>query len=580
VPDEALYRILEDWLQRWKNFMASKTADIFDAIVVGSGASGGWAAKRLAEAGMKVAIVEAGRAQSDDAFTEHMAPFELTYRNLAHEIVRKTRPIQSHLACTEYNYEWFCNDLDEPYTTPPDKPYYWLGRLRVTGGQTNVWSRVSLRIGDLNLKAASRDGYGEDWPLSYKDLAPYYDLVEEHIGVSGMTEGLDELPDGKFLPPMALTCQEVLFRNRVKKKLGRTATIARSATLTKNLNGRPACHYCGPCERGCVTHSYFNSSFTTVADALGTGNCTLISNAMVYKVLMDDDRNRAKGVFYIDRKTLESREIYGRTVIVCAQTLESTRILLNSANLRYPKGLGNSSGVLGRYLTTSTRSGGGSGEMPSFGAKATLNGPNRPLGIYVPCFRNTQKSGPSKKFLRGYGFEGGSTVGFNWSAPGFGETYKRALHEPQVTMFLRGYGEVLPRWDNYVEINKDKKDRFGIPVLHITMSDGPNEEAMIEDMAESAGEMLEAAGAKNITTFANPSAPRWAVHEGGTARMGSDPKTSVLNQFQQTHDIPNLFVMDASGFTTNPHQNPALTIMALCVRSCDYLMSEMKRGNL
>lgn len=558
--------------------MLGKTAPSFDVIVVGSGASGGWASKRLAEAGLKVALVEAGAPQSDENFTEHVAPFELKYRNLAQEVVRKTRPIQSRLACTEYNYKWFCNDLDEPYTTPPDKPFYWLGRLRVTGGQTNVWSRVSLRIGDLGLKAASHDGYGEDWPLSYKDLAPYYDLVEEYIGVTGMAEGLEELPDGRFQPPMGLTCQEVLFRNRVKEKLGRIVTLARSATLTTPINGRAACHYCGPCERGCTTHSYFNSSFTTVTDAVLSGNCTLISNAMVYKVLMNDDRNRAKGVFYIDRKTNDSQEIYGKIVILCAQTLESARILLNSANFRYPSGLANSSGVLGRFLTTSVRSGGGSGELPPFGAKPTLNGPIRPVGIYVPCFRNTKKSPPSNKFLRGYGFEGGSSVNFNWSAPGFGEAYKQALLEPQVGIFLRGYGEVLPRWENHVEINKDVKDRYGIPVLHISMADGPNEEAMIKDMAESAGEMLEAARAKNIKTFAYPSAPRWAVHEAGLARMGTDPKTSVLNQFQQTHDIPNLFVMDASGFPSNPYQNPALTIMALCVRSCDYLMGEMKRG--
>lgn len=560
--------------------MAEQTKQTFDVIVVGSGASGGWACKRLAEAGLKVALLEAGRPQSDENFTEHKPAFELQYRNLAPEIIRKTRPIQSHLDCTEYNYEWYCNDLEEPYTTPADKPFHWLGRLRITGGRTNTWGRVSLRYGEQDLKAASYDGYGEDWPLSYKDLAPYYDLVEEYVGITGMAEGLEQLPDGKFQPPMGLTCQEVLFRNRVKEKLGRTVTLARSATLTKSINGRGACHYCGPCERGCMTHSYFNAAFTTVADALDSGKCTLISNAMVYKVLMDADRKRASGVLYIDRNTLEQREVYARTVVLCAQAQESVRILLNSANRQYANGLANSSGLLGHYLMAHVRSGGGSGEFPLIGAKATLNGPNRPVGIYVPRFRNT-KSGPrSKKFLRGYGFEGGSDVSFNWSAPGFGEAYKKALQEPQAQISLRGYGEVLPRWENYVEIDKEVKDRYGIPVLRIHMSDGPNEEAMIKDMAESAGEMLESAGAKNIRTFAQHSAPRWAVHEAGIARMGNDPKKSVLNQFQQTHDIRNLFVMDASGFPSNPSQNPALTIMALCVRSCDYLMGEMKRGNI
>ena len=552
----------------------------FDVIVVGSGASGGWACKRLAEAGLKVALLEAGGPQTDETFTEHMAPFELKYRNRAPEIVRKTRPIQSHFACDEFNYKWFCNDLDEPYTTPQDKPFHWLGRLRVTGGRTNVWGRVCLRVSDLDLKAASRDGYGEDWPLSYRDLAPYYDLVEEYVGIAGMSEGLAELPDSKFLPPMAMTCQEVLFRNRAKEKLARTVTPARVANLTKPINGRAKCHYCGPCHRGCVTHSYFNSAFTTVADALHSGNCTLISNAMVSQILMDDHRNRATGVLYLDRNTHQPREIHARTVLLCAQTFESVRILLNSANLRYPRGLANSSGVLGRYLTAHVKSGGGSGDLPSFGAKPTLNGPNRPTGIYVARFRNTDKSPPSKNFLRGYGFEGGSSVSFNWAASGFGDAYKQALLEPRTKLQMTGFGEVLPRWDNFVEIDRHVKDRYGIPVLRISMSDGDNERAMVKDMAESAGEMLEAAGAKNIDTFANPSAPRWAVHEAGMARMGTNPKTSVLNQFQQAHDIQNLFVMDASGFTSNPCQNPTLTIMALCVRSCDYLMGEMKRGNI
>ncbi len=310
--------------------MAKPTS--FDVIVVGSGASGGWACKRLAEAGLKVALLEAGAPQSDQNFSEHKAPFEIKYRDRAPEIVRKTRPIQSHFACDEFNYKWFCNDLDEPYTTPKDKPYHWLGRLRVTGGRTNVWGRGCLRFGELDFKAASRDGYGEDWPLNYRDLAPYYDLIEEYVGIAGMAEGLAEVPDSKFLPPMAMTCQEVLFRNRAKEKLGRTVTPARVANLTKSINGRAKCHYCGPCHRGCVTHSYFNSAFTTVADAVKSGNCTLISNAMVSQVLMDHDRNRATGVIYLDRITHQPREIHARTLVLCAQTYESVRILLNSAN--------------------------------------------------------------------------------------------------------------------------------------------------------------------------------------------------------------------------------------------------------
>jgi choline dehydrogenase-like flavoprotein len=561
--------------------MTEKTKQTFDVIVVGSGASGGWACKRLAEAGLKVALLEAGRPQSDKDFTEHKPAFELKYRNMAAEIIRKTRPIQSKFdVCNEYTQDWFVNDLEEPYTTPADKPFNWMGRLRMTGGRTNVWGRVSLRFSDSDFKAASLDGYGENWPLGYKDIEPYYDLVEKYVGITGTSEGLAHLPDGQFQPPVPLSCQETLFRNRVKEKLGRTVMPTRSANLTKPLNGRGPCHFCGPCERGCMTHSYFNSAFTTVADALASGNCTLISNAMAYKVLTDPERNLARGVLYIDRNTRQAREVQARVVILCAQSQESVRILLNSATPQHSNGLANSSGVLGHYLTAHVRSGGGSGEFPSFGAKPSLGGPKKPWGIYIARFRNLPNDPPYKKFLRGFGYEGESSTEFNWGAPGFGEAYKKSLREPRTRIGITGFGEVLARWDNFVELDSNVKDVYGIPVLKIHMSDGENERAMIQDMGDSAGEMLEAAGAKNIRTYAHPSAPRWALHEAGIARMGDDAKKSVLNQFQQTHDMKNLFVMDASGFPSNPCQNPTLTIMALCVRSCDYLLSELKSGSL
>ena len=562
-------------------FAADLKRPAFDVIVVGSGASGGWAAKRLAEAGLKVAVLEAGRPQSDKNFSEHKPAFELKYRNMAPEILRKTRPVQSIFnVCSEYNYDWFCNDIEEPYTTPANQPFLWMGRVRMVGGRTNVWGRVSLRFSDWDFKAASQDGFGEDWPLSYKDVEPYYDLVEKYVGITGMAEGLEEIPDGQFQPPMPLTCQETLFRNRVKEKLGRTVTLARSANLSRPLNGRGACHFCGPCERGCITHSYFNSAFTTVPDALKSGNCTLITNAMVQKVVVDPQKNRANGVVYVDRNTKQQHEVRARVVILCAQAQESVRILLNSATPAHSTGLGNSSGVLGHYLTAHVRSAGGSGEFPAFGEKPSLGGPNKPVGIYIPRFRNTRKGPASKNFLRGYGYEGESRVDFNWDAGGFGADYKKALREPRVVMDITGFGEVLPRWENFVEIDPAVKDIYGIPVLKIHLKNSANEEAMIKDIGESAGELMEAAGAQNIQTFARPSAPRWALHEAGIARMGNDPKKSILNQFQQSHDIDNLFVMDASSFTANPCQNPTLTIMALCVRSCDHLMQEMKRGNL
>lgn len=555
----------------------------FDVLVVGSGASGGWAVKRLSEAGVKVALVDAGRPQSDADFSEHVPPFALKYRDRAPEVIRKTRPRQKDCyACMEYNYDWFCNDIEEPYTTPEGKPFSWQGRMRITGGRTNVWGRQSYRLSDLDFKAASYDGYGEDWPLGYDDLAPYYDMVEEYVGITGMAEGVYELPDGKFHPPMGLTCAETLFRNRVKSKLGRTATLGRAANLTKPINGRQACHYCGPCERGCATHSYFNSAFTTVADALKTGNCTHIPNAMVHKVLTDPDTNRARGLLYVDRVTHEPQEVYGRVVVLCAQALESVRILFNSANRQNPNGLANSSGVLGHYLMDHLWvAGGAGGEFPELGGRPTMNAPTRPDGIYVIRFRNTKQE-KFGKFLRGYGFQGGGSTSFNWRAPGFGEAFKKTLADPVTSVTLSGFGECLPYWENRVEIDPSGLlDVFGIPVLRIHMVWGENERKMIPDMADSAAEMMEAAGAKNIRPYSVPDRiPGYCIHEVGVARMGKDSKTSVLNQFQQTHDVRNLFVMDGAGFTSSACQNPTLTIMALTVRSTDFLLQEMKKGNL
>jgi choline dehydrogenase-like flavoprotein len=555
----------------------------FEVLVIGSGASGGWVAKQLAEAGVQVALLDAGRAHTAKDHREHMRPFDLKYRDRANELMRRTRPRQKDCyACTEYNYDWFANDLEEPYSTPADKPFSWQGRTRIVGGRTNVWGRQSYRLSDQDFKAASFDGYGEDWPLGYADLAPYYDKVEEYVGITGMSEGVYELPDGRFQPPMGMNCAEMRLRTRVKDKLGWTVTLGRAANLTKAINGRAACHCCGPCERGCMTKSYFNSAFTTVTDAMATGRCTLITNAMVYKVLMDPERNRATGVMYIDRVTRQAREVHARVVVLCAQALESTRILFNSATTRYSNGLGNSSGVLGHYLQDHMWvAGGANGDFPDLPQKPTLDGPHRPDGIYVIRFRNTKEGARYRKFLRGYGFQGRSSANFNLRASGFGDAFKKAVQEPVTSLGLSGFGETLPRRENFVEIDHGVVDVFGIPTLRIQMTWSDNEKAMIPDMAESAAQMLEAAGAKNIQPWTVPNrVPGFGIHEVGTARMGASPKTSVLNQFQQSHDVSNLFVMDGACFTSSGCQNPTLTIMALAVRSTDYLMGEMKKGNL
>jgi choline dehydrogenase-like flavoprotein len=354
--------------------------------------------------------------------------------------------------------------------------------------------------------------------------------------------------------------------------------MGRLANITKPHNGRSPCHYCGPCERGCVTHSYFNAAYTTVADALKTGNCTHIPNAMVYQVLMDQKTHKASGVTYVDRITRETREIRAKTVVLCAQALESIRILLNSAD----GGLGNSSGTLGQYLMDHTWvAGGADGEFPDMPGTPSLNAARRPGGPYVIRFRNTINGPRHKEFVRGYGFQGGSELAFGLGAPGFGQAYKDAVRNGKWTMGLVGFGECLPYQHNRVTINKQVNDVFGIPVLHIDVGWGENEIKMIRDMAVSAGEMLDASGAKNVSTwFHEDRVPGYGIHEMGGARMGSDKKQSVLNQFQQSHDIKNLFVMDASGFPSGACQNPTLTIMAMAVRSTDYLMEQFKKRNL
>jgi choline dehydrogenase-like flavoprotein len=555
----------------------------FDVLVVGSGASGGWVAKRLAEAGVKVALIEAGRPHGEGDHREHLRAFDLPFGNLSRTMLRATQPRQADCyACTEFTRDWFVNDLEEPYTTPEGKPFSWQGRTRIVGGRTNVWGRQSYRLSEQDLKGRSFDGAGADWPLSYADLAPYYDLVEDYVGISGRAEGVAELPDGRFLPPMPFTCAEARLRERVGKAFGRTVTIGRTANLTREVNGRAACHYCGPCERGCSTRSYFNAAFTTVADALATGRCTLVTNAMVYQVLMDADHRRATGLRYVDRVTRDTREIRGRVVVLCAQALESARILLNSATRQQPAGLANSSGALGHYLMDHLWvAGGARGEFPDLAEPIEASRPRRPNGLYVIRFRNTARGPKHPGFLRGYGFQGGGNSDFNWSAPGYGEAWKRAMREPVVSLGLSGFGECLPDFGNFVEIDRETTDIYGIPALRVHMAWGENERAMVPDMAATAAEMLDAAGARNIQPFAVPDrVPGFGIHEVGVARMGTDPGTSVLNQFQQAHDVANLFVMDGSSFPSSGCQNPTLTIMALAVRSTDYLMGEMKKGNV
>ena len=535
--------------------------DIYDAVVVGSGATGGWAAKRLTEAGMQVALIEAGRAIQPSEFTEHKPSWELPY--LGHSpLVSETRPIQSTCpSCTEYNYKWFVNDHENPYTQ--EKPFTWI-RMRVLGGRTLSWGRQAYRMSDLDFKAASHDGYGDNWPISYQELAPYYEIVESYIGVSGQREGLSQLPDGTFLPPMKFTCGEEVFKREVERKLGRRVTIGRTAILTQKHNGRAACHYCGPCHRGCITKSYFNSPATTLADAERTGRLTIFTQAVAARVLMKD--GKAAGVEYIDANQRTLHQVPGKVIVLCASSLESVRLLLNS-------GICNSSGVLGRYILDNMFRGGADGIIPAGKASPWSGSPARPNGIYIPRFRNVQEK-ETNGFIRGYGYQGGCSQSFDFAAPGLGAQYKNAVRDGNWSMRLNLYTECLARKENRVEIDTLRSDAWGVPILKMNMAWSDNELKMFADAQHEAMEMLKAAHAEHIRLYDERSKPGAAIHETGGARMGDDARSSVLNRYNQTHDVKNLFVTDGACFVSNGCQNPTLTMMAITVRACDYITKE------
>ena len=534
---------------------------VYDAIVVGSGATGGWAAKVLSEGGMRVVLLEAGAKVTQKDYTEHTPTWQLPFLGMSPKVVQD-RPIQGLCyACTEWNYKWFASDRDNPYTQ--EKPFHWI-RMRVLGGRSLSWGRQSYRLSNLDFKAASHDGYGDDWPISYEDLVPYYERVEKYVGISGEALGLSHFPDSVFLPPMQMTCGEELFRKRLKDKMGRTVTIGRTAILTKAHNGRAACHYCGPCERGCVTNSYFASPFTTIADALKTGRTTLITDAVAGRIVMKD--GKAAGVAYIDRVTRDPKEVRGKILVLCASTLESTRLLMNSQ-------LANSSGVLGRYLMDHIYGGGAGALVPELEAKPWAGMPHRPNGIYIPRFRNvTEKT--TNGFIRGYGYQGGGSPSFTFGAKGFGDSYKEAVRKGFWSIGLGAWCESLARPENRVEIDKTRVDAWGVPVLKVNMEWSDNEKKLWHDARDQAAEMLEASGFQNVHKTGEFSVPGFCIHEVGTARMGNDPKTSVTNKWTQTHDVDNIFVTDGACWVSQGCVNPTLTMMAITVRACDYILTE------
>ncbi len=562
----------------------------YDAIVIGSGISGGWAAKELTEKGLKTLVLERGRMVKHitDYPTMNFNPWDFKYGGRTpQEEVEKHYAKQSRTGYTvnEQWKHWFVKDSEHPYTEV--KRFDWMRGYHV-GGRSITWGRQSYRFSDIDFEANAKDGIGVDWPIRYADIAPWYDYVEEWIGVSGQNEGLPQLPDGKFQPPMEMNCVEQDVKAKVEAKIpGRKITMGRTAHITQPTEtqkklGRGKCQFRNLCMRGCPYGGYFSSNGGSLIAAEQTGNMTLRPNSIVHSIIYDTKTDKATGVRILDAETKQEMEFYAKIIFVNASAFNSAWILMNSANERFPNGLGNSSDQLGRNVMDHHFRTGASGRSDDFQDKYYSG--RRANGIYIPRFRNVDAASKRSDFLRGYGYQGGASRS-NWQSlvaeMGIGKALKDQLQEPgEWRMGINGFGEMLPHPDNRITLNKDVLDMYGMPTLTMDVEIKENEIAMRKDMQAAAAEMLEAAGLKDVRPYDAGYAPGLGIHEMGTARMGRDPKTSVLNKWNQIHEVPNVFMTDGACMASAACINPSLTYMALTARAADYAVKELKKGNL
>lgn len=553
----------------------------YDAIVIGSGISGGWAAKELCEKGLKTLVLERGRNVEHIKDYNDLKPrWEFPNRGRLTMTDRMEHPVQTEAAgFNEYTKQFYVNDLENPYEQV--KPFQWARGYQV-GGRSLIWGKQCYRRSEWDFEANAKDGYGVDWPIRYQDLAPWYEYVESFVGVAGSLEGLKHLPDGKFLPPMPMNCVEQEVANRIKNKFkdGRMIIHGRTANLTQKIGKRGPCQYKGNCNEGCSYSGYFSSNAATLPAAVETGNMTLRPHSVVKEIIYDKERKRAAGVRVIDAETLETYEFYAKIIFMNSSSLATAAILLNSVSDAFPEGLGNSSGQVGRNLMDMPYGGGASGRFEGFEDKYTFG--NRPTGIFVPRFRNLNKETMMKDFLRGYTFQGGAGRGRK-GGTGIGEDFKNGMLEPSDDwhMGITGWGEHLPYNDNRMYLHKEKKDKYGMPIICVDCEFKENEKAMLEDMQVAAAEILEMGGLKDVKMHNWEKIPGACIHETGTARMGRDPKTSVLNGWNQMHEVKNVFITDgASVASSGTTPGPSITYMALTARAVDYAVKELTKLNL